>query len=62
MIFFRLSYRYKIGSLNDKKTRFSFSIHSVLGTDKMTAEEISKAFYKIACSFNVSTGEKNTLR
>ena len=26
----------------------------------MTAEEISKAFYKIACSFNVSTGEEYT--
>ena len=26
----------------------------------MTAEEISKAFYKIACSFNVFTGEEYT--
>ena len=54
---FRLSYRYKIGSLNDKKQSLASQYIQFLGTDKMTAEEISKAFYKIACSFNVSTGE-----
>ena len=57
---FRLSYRYKIGSLNDKKQSIASQYIQFLGTDKMTAEEISKAFYKIACSFNVSTGEEYT--
>lgn len=57
---FRLSYRYKIGSLNDKKQNLASQYIQFLGTDKMTAEEISKAFYKIACSFNVSTGEEYT--
>lgn len=57
---FRLSYRYKIGSLNDKKHGLASQYIQFLGTDKMTAEEISKAFYKIACSFNVSTGEEYT--
>ena len=57
---FRLSYRYKIGSLNDKKQSLASQYIQFLGTDKMTAEEISKAFYKIACSFNVSTGEEYT--
>lgn len=57
---FRLSYRYKIGSLNDKKQGLASQYIQFLGTDKMTAEEISKAFYKIACSFNVSTGEEYT--
>lgn len=57
---FRLSYRYKIGSLNDKKQGLASQYIQFLGTDIMTAEEISKAFYKIACSFNVSTGEEYT--
>ena len=59
---FRLSYRYKIGSLNDKKQSLASQYIQFLGTDKMTAEEISKAFYKIACSFNVSTGEEYTTK
>lgn len=57
---FRLSYRYKIGSLNDKKQSLASQYIQFLGTDKKSAEEISKAFYKIACSFNVSTGEEYT--
>lgn len=57
---FRLKYRYKIGSLNDLKQGLAAQYIQFLGTDKMSAEEISKAFYKIACSFNVSTGEEYT--
>lgn len=57
---FRLKYRYKIGSLNDLKQSLASQYIQFLGTDKMSAEEISKAFYKIACSFNISTGEEYT--
>lgn len=57
---FRLKYRYKIGSLNDLKQSLASQYIQFLGTDKMTAEEISKAFYKIACSFNISTTEEYT--
>ncbi len=46
--------------MNDKKQGLASQYIQFLGTDKMTAEEISKAFYKIACSFNVSTGEEYT--
>ncbi|MGA9211500.1 M16 family metallopeptidase [Kaistella sp.] len=57
---FRLKYRYKVGSLNDLKQPIASQYLQFLGTDKMSAEEISKAFYKIACSFNVSTSEDYT--
>jgi len=57
---FRLKYRYKIGSLNDLKQSLASQYIQFLGTDKMTAEEISKAFYKIACSFSITTGEEYT--
>lgn len=57
---FRLKYRYKTGSLNDLKQSLSSQYVQFLGTDQMSAEEVSKAFYKIACSFNISTGEQYT--
>ncbi len=57
---FRLKYRYKVGSLNDLQQPIAAQYLQFLGTDKMSAEEISKAFYKIACSFNVATSEDYT--
>ena len=57
---FRLKYRYKIGTLNDLKQSLASSYIQFLGTDKMSAEQISKEFYKIACSFNISAGPEYT--
>lgn len=57
---FRLKYRYKIGTLNDLKQSLATQYIRFLGTDKKSSEEIAKAFYTIACSFNVSTGEEYT--
>lgn len=57
---YRLRYRYKIGSLNDLKQPLAAQYIQFLGTDKKSAEDISKEFYKIASSFNVSTGEEYT--
>ncbi len=57
---YRLRYRYKIGSLNDLKMPIAAQYLQFLGTDKKSAEQISKDFYKIASSFNVSTGEEYT--
>ena len=57
---FRLKYRYKIGTLNDLKQSIASQYIQFLSTDKMSAEEISKAFYKIACSFSISTAEEYT--
>ena len=57
---FRLKYRYKVGSLSNLKQSIAAQYIQFLGTDKMTAEQISKEFYKIACSFNVGTSEEYT--
>lgn len=57
---FRLRYRYDLGTWNDKKLGLAAEYLQFLGTDKLTAEEISKEFYKIACSFNVSSGTEYT--
>jgi predicted Zn-dependent peptidase len=57
---FRLRYRFDIGTWNDKKLAIAAQYLSFLGTDKKTTEEITKEFYKIACSFNVSAGPEFT--
>lgn len=57
---YRLSYRYKIGSLNDLKQSMAAQYLQFLGTDKKSSQDISKEFYKIASSFNVSTSEEYT--
>lgn len=53
---FRLRYRFNMGTWNNKKLSLAAQYLQFLGTDKMSAEEITKAFYKIACSFNVNAG------
>ncbi|TAF45793.1 MAG: insulinase family protein [Sphingobacteriales bacterium] len=57
---FRLQYRFDIGSWNNKKLDIAAQYLQFLSTNKTTAEDITKAFYKIACSFNVSTGREFT--
>jgi predicted Zn-dependent peptidase len=57
---FRLRYRYDMGTWNDKKLSLAAQYLQFLSTDKMSAEEITKAFYKIACSFTVSVSTEFT--
>ena len=57
---FRLRYRFDIGTWNNKKLSLAAQYLQFLGTNKMNAEEITKAFYKIACSFNISAGSEFT--
>ena len=57
---YRLRFRYKIGYLNDLKMPLVADYIEFLGTDKKSAEQISKEFYKIASSFRISVGEEYT--
>ena len=57
---FRLRYRIDIGTWNDKKLGVAAQYLSFLGTQSKTAEDITKEFYKIACSFTVSAGPEYT--
>jgi predicted Zn-dependent peptidase len=53
---FRLYYRFDMGNWNEKLLPLAAQYLQFLGTDKYTAEQISKEFYNIACNFNVSAG------
>ncbi len=57
---FRMYYRFALGTWNDRKLAIAAAYLPFLGTDKMSAEDISKAFYKLACSFNVNAGNEFT--
>ena len=57
---FRMSYRYNVGTWNDKKLGIATQYLQFLGTDKLSAEDISKSFYQLACSFNISAGTEFT--
>jgi predicted Zn-dependent peptidase len=57
---FRMAYRIKAGTWNDKKLAIAANYLQFLGTNTKTAEEISKEFYKLASSFNVNAGNEFT--
>jgi predicted Zn-dependent peptidase len=57
---FRLRYRFEAGTWNDKKLGLAAQYLQFLSTDKKSAEEITKAFYQIACSFTVSAATEFT--
>lgn len=57
---FRMSYRFNIGSNNYKLLSYASNYLTFLGTDKYSAEELSKAFYNIACSYSLSVGPETT--
>jgi predicted Zn-dependent peptidase len=57
---FRLYYRYDMGSWNNKLLPVAAQYLQFLGTDKMSSEDISKAFYKLASTFNISTNTEIT--
>ena len=57
---YRLTFRYKIGSFNDLKLAIATNYSKFLGTDKKSAEQLTKDLYKIASSFRISAGEEYT--
>ena len=51
---FHLYYRFDMGSWNDRYLPMAAQYIQYLGTEKHPTEEISKAFYNIACNFSVN--------
>jgi predicted Zn-dependent peptidase len=59
---FRLYYRYDMGTWNNKLMVLALQYLQYLGTDKMSADDVSKEFYKLASTFSTSTsGETSTI-
>ena len=52
---FKLYYRFDMGSWNNKVLPIATQYLSFLGTDKYSAEDISKEFYNLASTFSVNS-------
>ncbi|RYF37342.1 MAG: insulinase family protein, partial [Chitinophagaceae bacterium] len=57
---FRMSYRFDLGAANYKMLPIAARYLAFLSTDKYTAEQISKQFYDIACSYSLNVGTEVT--
>ncbi|ATL46786.1 peptidase M16 [Chitinophaga caeni] len=57
---FHLYYRIDLGSWDNKLLGLATAYLDFLGTDKLSAQDISKNFYNIACSYSVSSGSENS--
>ena len=57
---FTLTYRFDMGTWNNKLIPIAFQYLQFLGTDKYTAEQLSKAFYGLASSYNAFASNENT--
>lgn len=57
---FNLGYRFEMGSLNNKMLPYAAQYLSFLSTDKYSSEELSKAFYNLACTYSVNVGTEVT--
>jgi predicted Zn-dependent peptidase len=57
---YSLYYYFNMGSFNNKLLPLAMQYLQYLGTDKYTAEEITKQFYNLATSFNVSSTNEET--
>jgi predicted Zn-dependent peptidase len=55
---FRMSYRFDMGANNYKLLPYAAQYLNFLGTDKYSAEEISKQFYNIACNYSMNVGNE----
>lgn len=56
----RMYYRFNMGSWNNKILPLALQYLQFLGTDKYTAEQISKEFYNLACNFNATAGTEES--
>ncbi len=57
---FRLRYRFEMGTYNSKILSIASQYLQFLGTDKLTAEDVSKQFYDLACNFSIDASAEYT--
>ncbi|MCL2511318.1 MAG: insulinase family protein, partial [Bacteroidales bacterium] len=57
---FSLYYYFPMGTFNNLKLPLAIDYLDYLGTSKYTPEQIKQEFYKLACSFGISTGEEES--
>lgn len=58
---FRMSYQFNFGSDNNKLLPYAAQYLAYLSTDKYALETINRLFYNLACSYNVSVRQEETV-
>lgn len=56
---FQLYYRFEFGEESNKWLPYAPEYLDLLGTDKLTANEVKQRFYELGCDFNTSVGTDN---
>ncbi len=57
---FKLSYRIPVGTFRSRLLPIAIQYLQFLRTDKYSAEDISKAFYDLACTYSIQPGDHYT--
>ncbi len=57
---FELYYVFEFGKLNDPQLSLATSYLNYIGSEEYSAEELQKEFYKIGCSYSISSSDKRT--
>ncbi len=57
---FTLTFKYDFGKQADNRYDIAAGYMDLLGTKRMTAEDIKKKFYELACYYNIHVGEDET--
>ena len=55
---FQLSFHYDFGEESDLNYYYAAEYLDYLGTDSLTNEQLKQQFYKLACSYNISVGQR----
>ena len=55
---FQLSFRYEFGNQADLRYDAAAGYLDYLGTDSLTAEDVKKQFYKLACNYTINVGDR----
>ena len=56
---FKLVFRYNFGDESDLRYGYACAYLDFIGTKNMTVSDIKQAFYKLACSYNMSTDARH---
>ena len=57
---FSLNYFFRVGDFHDPTISLAASYLNFLGTNSMSAEDISNEFYKLACTFSIRSSDDET--
>ena len=56
---FQLAFRYEFGHEDDNRYDIASSYLEYVGTSKLTAADVKKKFYQLACSYGINVGSDN---